>query len=463
MGKKSILIILGILIIGFLLRIYRVTEMPMYGDELTLVYDSYSILKTGHDQTGKFLPITFSMRGRSPGGYVYASLPFVAIFGPTAMGVRSLSLLSSLGIIVLMYFLGKKLFNEKVGLIASFLAAISPWDIYLARGGFETHFALFLTLLGVVAFLNKKYIVTSIVWGLAFLTYPTFKLTLPILFLVICWYAGIKDLIKNKFFIISLVVLTIFGGITAVETFRGGEQRFLAINVFSQEQVIQKVTGDRNFSTLPLILKPIFYNRPLEYFHTVLDNYVDNFSIKFLYLRGDGNPRHNPGEWGMLYLVDLPLLFVGIFYLAKSRELKLLLAWILIAPLAPMLIGEAHGLRSDLILPPLILISAFAISKLSKPFAVASIGLMLVQLVFILNAVYFLAPAKFATFWSAEAKSASLWAIKNENKGKKVVLTTKIDNIEYAYPVYAKIDPNLVIMQYEKFPKIYGNVTISDK
>lgn len=437
--------------------------MPMYGDELTLVYDTYSILKTGHDQTGKFLPITFSMRGRSPGGYVYASLPFVAIFGPTAMGIRLLSVLSGLGIIVLMYFLGRKLFNERVGLIASFLVAISPWDIYLSRAGFETHLALFLALLGVVTFINKKFIITSVAWGLAFLTYPTFKLTLPILFFVLIWYVGIKDVVKNKLFLLSLVVLIILGGITVVETFKGGEQRFLEINVFSQEQIIQKVTGDRNFSTLPLILKPIFYNRPLEYFHTVLDNYVDNFSVKFLYLRGDGNPRHNPGEWGMLYLVDLALLFAGIFYLAKSRELKLLLAWILIAPLAPMLIGEAHGLRSDLMLPPLILISAFAISKLSKTFVLASAGLILVQLVFILNAVYFLAPNKFATFWSAEAKSESLWAIKNENIGKKVVLTTKTDNIEYAYPVYAKIDPNLVIMQYGKFPKIYGNVTISDK
>lgn len=463
MARKSILIILGVLIIGFFLRIYRITEMPMYGDELTLVYDTYSILKTGHDQTGKFLPIIFSMRGRSPGGYVYASLPFVAIFGPTAMGVRALSVLSGLGIIVLMYYLGKRLTNERVGLIAAFLTAISPWDIYLSRGGFETHFALFLALLGIMMFINRKYIVTSIAWGLSILTYPTFQLTLPIMFLVLCWYAGIKDIIKNKFFIISLVILAIFGGIVAWETFKGGGQRFAEINVFSQDQVIQKVTGDRNFSTLPLILKPIFYNRPLEYFHTILDNYADNISIKFLYLRGDSNPRHNPGEWGMFYLVDLPLLLVGILYLFKIRELKLLSAWILIAPLASMLVGEAHGLRSDLMLPPLILISSFAISKLSKTFVIVFVGLILAQLIFILNAVYFLAPGKFATFWSADAKNASLWAIKNENNGKKVVLTTKIDNIEYAYPVYAKIDPNLVIAQYGKYPKVYGNIVISDK
>jgi hypothetical protein len=128
-----------------------------------------------------------------------------------------------------------------------------------------------------------------------------------------------------------------------------------------------------------------------------------------------------------------------------------------------MLIANAHGLRSDLMLPPLILISSIAISKLSKNFAVASIGLMLVQLIFILNAVYFLAPTKFAAFWSAEARKVSLAAINSINKDKTITLSTKIDNIEYAYPVYAKIDPNLVISQYGKFPKVYGNVIISDK
>ncbi len=467
MGRKSILIVLAILVIGFFLRIYRITETSMYGDELTLVYDTYSILKTAHDQTGKFLPITFSMRGRSPGGYVYASLPFVAIFGPTAMGIRFLSVLSSLGIIVLMYFLGKKLFTERVGLIAAFLAAISPWDVYLSRGGFETHFALFLALLGVVTFLNKRYIITSIAWGLAFLTYPTFKLTLPILFLALCWYVGIKDVIKNKFFIISLAVLVFFGGITAVETLRGGEQRFLEINVFSdaslKEQIIQKVNSERTMSSLPDVVKPIFYNRPLEYARTIFENYMDNISTRFLYLRGDGNPRHNPGEWGMLYLIELPLLFIGIFHLFKSRELKLLLAWILIVPLATMFIANAHGLRSDLMLPPLVLISSFALSKLSKTLSVISVGLMLVQLIFILNAVYFLAPVKFASFWSSEAKRVSLQTIANQDRNKTITLSTKIDNIEYAYPVYAKIDPNLVIAQYGKYPKVYGNVTILDK
>jgi len=469
MVRKSLLILFVILLLGFVLRIYKISELPLYGDELTMVYDSYSILKTGKDQTGTVFPLTFKMGAGRPAGYIYFSIPFVAMFGPGVWGERSLSLVSGLGIIVLMYFLGKKLFNEKVGLIASCLASISLWDIYLSRAGFETHFALFLALLGIVAYLYKKYILMSISWGLAIFTYPTFKLTLPLMFLILLWFGGFKKTIKSKLFIASLVVFTVFGGLAIDETLKGrSEERFLRINVFSdsnlQEMVVQKINEERTLSTLPPTLKPIFYNKPLEYSRILFENYMENISIKFLYLRGDGNPRHNPGEWGMLYLVELPILFAGIAYLwiKRKRDLTFLIAWVLLVPLAGMFVTGAHGLRNSLMIPPFILISAYALSNLPKVLVRLSVTLIIIQLIFVLAAVYFFAPGKFTGFWSTAARDASLKAIENKDKYKTVILSTKIDNIEYAYPVYAKLDPNLVIAQYGKYPKRYDNVVITD-
>ena len=317
MRRKSILLILSILVLGLVLRVYKVADlassayklnsMPLYGDELTIVYDAYSLLKTGKDQTGESLPVTFKMGAGRPPGYVYGSIPFVALFGPTAWGVRGLSIISGLGMIVLMYFLGRKLFGEKVGLIASFLTSISLWDIYLSRGGFEAHFALFLATFGVVMFLYKKYIPMAIAWGLAIFTYPTFKLTLPFIFLVLLFFSGSTTktnyikILKNKLFIISVVILAIFGGLSVNETLKGtSEERFLRLNIFSdsatKESIIQKVNSEREMSTLPELIRPIFYNKPLNYSRLLLDNYMENISLDFLYLRGDRNPRHNPGE-----------------------------------------------------------------------------------------------------------------------------------------------------------------------
>lgn len=462
-------ILIGILIIGFAVRVYKISSLPLYGDELTMVYDSYSLLKTGKDQTGESLPLTFKMGAGRPAGYVYASIPFVAVFGPSVWGVRGLSLVSGLGIIVLMFFLGKKLFSERVGLIASFLTSISLWDIYLSRGGFEAHFALFLALFGVVMFLYKKYIATAILFGFAIFTYPTFKLTLPLILMVLILLTGFRDIFKSKYFIFSLVILAIFASLSLRETFKGvSENRFINLNILSdtklKESIIQKINEERNLSTLPEVIKPFVYNKPLHYSRLLFENYVENLSPQFLYLRGDRNPRHNPGEWGMLYLIDLPLLFIGLFYLGKEnmKKLYLLLFWILIVPLATMFLGQTHGLRNNFMIPPFILISAYAISKFPKKISIVACVLIGIQLIVVLVTIYFYAPNKFGSFWSLEAKEASLIAI-DQSKSKQVVLSTKIDNIEYAYPVYAKIDPKNVISQYGKFPKVYGNVTISDE
>ncbi len=441
----------------------------MYGDELTIGLDSYSLLKTGTDQTGERLPLTFKMGAGRPAGYVYGSIPFVALFGPTEWGVRSLSLISGLGIIILMYFLGKKLLSDSVGLWASFLTSASLWDIYLSRAGFEAHFALFLALFSIVLFLYKKYIPMAFALGLAIFTYPTFKLTIPLLLLTLIIYRGIKKTLFEKGFIVSLLILLIFAGFNFRETLKGtSEERFLRLNILAdsnvRQEMIQKINEQRNLSTLPEKIKPFVYNKPLHYSRILFENYMENLSPQFLYLRGDRNPRANPAEWGMFYLAEMGLLFIGLYHLAKNerRNLILIVCWILITPLATMLLGQTHALRNNFMLPPFLLISAYAMSIISNRAKLMFVSLIFIQLTYVLMTVYYFAPNKFGSFWSEKAKIESLKAIE-KSKSEKVILSTDIDNIEYAYPVYAKIDPKEVISQYGKFPKVYGNVTISDK
>ncbi len=471
MTRKPILILLTILLLGLIIRIYKIGTLPMYGDELTMVYDTYSISKTGMDATGQKLPLTFKMGAGRPGGYIYFSVPFVMLFGPTIWGIRTLSLISGVGIILLMYFLGKKLFGEKAGIFAALLTAISPWDIFLSRGGFEAHFALFLALLGIVMFFNKKYLWWGISWGLTFFTYPTFKLTLPLMFLLLVLSSGFLKLIKDKKFIVGTLVLLLFGiGVATQTFFAGSENRFFTQNVLSDNRIkqnlIQIVSYERTNSTLPEFLRPIFINRKIEYARILFDNYISNISPEFLFLRGDGNPRHNPGEMGMLYLAEIPIIITSIFFLWKENKKKFLLlfGWILITPLATMFMQETHALRNDLMLPPLILLTAFTLSKIPKKYVKVFAALVGLQLIYILVRLYTVVPAKFASFWSAEAKEAAILAVDEARSGQKVTLNvTKIDNIEYAYEVYAKLDPHQVISQYGKLPKIYGNVTITDK
>ena len=122
----------------------------------------------------------------------------MALFGPTAWGVRGLSIVAGLGMVILMYYLGKTLVHEKVGLVAAFFTAISPWSMALSRGGFEAHFALFLATLGIIFLLKTKenpwnFLGFIVSWGLVIHTYSTFKLTLPLLLIVLILNLILKE------------------------------------------------------------------------------------------------------------------------------------------------------------------------------------------------------------------------------------------------------------------------------
>ncbi len=484
MGKKVVILAL-ILILGFVLRVYKITSLPMYGDELTLAYDSYSILKTGRDQTGQFLPLTFAMRGGSPPAYVYFSLPAVFLFGPTALGVRALSLISGLGIIVLAYYIAKKFFSEKHSLVVAALTALSPWAINLSRGGFETNFALFLTMSGLTFFLysQKKYlywIFGTLSFGLAIFTYPTYKLLVPLFVIILIWYLG-----GRKFFFSSnstkyLLAMSLVTGLFAVlfgsqVLFSNSERRFLNTNIFNQdnlrELITQKVNSERTLSTEGMVSN-LFHNKPVEYFVILRDAYLNHFSLNFLFVKGDGNPRHNMTETGEFYFADIFLILISLMVFigkrAYKKEFKFLIVWILISPVASAFLGEIHALRSSLMFLPISLISSVGLVYLiEKKGPLSPVGLPLaliffVQFIFSLEKLYFISQTKFADFWSGRAKTVVQMTESVKGKYQQIFISKRIDNIEFAYPVYAKIDPNDVIVQYGREVKEFGNVTIID-
>ncbi len=470
-------ILIFIILIAFLLRFINIESNPpsLYGDELTLVYDSYSLLKTGgFDQTGQFLPLTFSMGAGRPAGYVYFTLPFVAFFGPTALGVRGLSILSGVGLVFLIYILGKLLISKKVGLGAAFLAAISPWSISLSRGGFEANFALFLATLGVVSLIlaekNKWfYILCALSFGFALHTYPTYKLVLPFFWLILIWFkGGLKYFIHQKLNLASISALPVFliFIFTAVaQSFVGGsENRFLSINVISQQEIkqntVQKINSERNLNSLPTSVSKYFHNQPLEYIFITGQNYLDNFSLDFLFLHGDGNPRHNMANIGGFYLIEIITLLLGIISLSKSnsRVLLFLISWLLVAPLATAIVDQPHALRSAFMLPALLLISAsglvylYETSKSTnvKILSVLVILGLLIQFLFFTEKLFFVSPNLYSNFWSYPAKMASNMAMSKGNNFDYIIISDKIDNVEFAYPVYAKVDPRLVISQNKR-------------
>lgn len=483
--------ILVILTAAFL-RFYQISSNPkaMYGDGLTLVYDAYSILKTGHDQKGNFLPLVFPLGGGRPGGYIYATVPFVALFGPTALAASLVSVLSGLGIVFLLYLLGKELFSEGIGLTIAVVAAINPWELSLSRGPFESHFALFLTLLGFYCFwkgLKQKYwlIGFGLSSALAIQTYSTYRLMVPLFTLLLLLWSrkkSILDYFKKPLLVFSLLVIvasSLLGVYMTVS--RGREDRFDIINIFKdptlRSAISQKVKAERLLSSLSPTISHALQTTQMELAGVLVENYASNFLPAFLFIHGDGQVRHNPAEIGEFFWVDLVLSIIGIVYLVKKdkRLLSLLVGWMLIAPVATSLVGSAHALRSSFLLPPLLIFTGIGLHNLwvtrKKPYISFILTILsvvfFIQFIYFFNRFYFIAPQKDAKAWSYPAKEAYLLAAKNHQQFDYLILSNDIDNMEFAYPVYAKLNPTLVIKQNQNPTRIgeykffkYDNVYI---
>ncbi len=493
--KKTTILLALILLFSFFLRFIDLSNNPpaLYGDELTIVLDAKSLYQTGKDQTGQSFPLFFSMGGGRPPVYVYASIPFVAFFQDSTLGVRSLSALSGVLLVLLIFLIGKKLISEKAGLFAASLMAISTWDISLSRAGFEAHFALFLSVLGVFLYLKGKengwyYPLSALLFGFAIHTYPTYKLTLFLFIPTLVLFTNkISNLLKVKLQVIfAVLILGSFAFASFYQTiYLGSEERFSKLNIFSDPEkntfVIQKINEERSLSSLPREISSIFHNKANEYFVLFLKSYFENFSPQFLIFSGDGNPRHNMANFGAIYFSQIIALFFGLIFLfKKSKKIFFLnFFWILISPVPTAFLGVTHFLRSSFMLPPLILASGsgfiylFSL-KWGKVIGFCLIFLIGMQLIFFIEKLFFLSPNLYGDFWSYSAKKASEFANINKKKFDFVILSDKIDNIEYAYPLFADQKPEKIISQnkkrnkllnkeFKKFDNVYiGNLPAQD-
>jgi len=112
MKKYTILFIA--LALGTFLRLWQLSAVPngLTWDEAAIGYNAFSILKTGKDEHGAFLPIIFKSFGDyKPGLYIYLTVPAVAIFGLNEFAVRFPSAIAGILAILGVYLLTKELFS----------------------------------------------------------------------------------------------------------------------------------------------------------------------------------------------------------------------------------------------------------------------------------------------------------------------------------------------------------------
>lgn len=342
--KKKLIFLSLVFILAFTLRFLGQPRFPscLHRDEAQFAYNAYSILQTGRDEWGEFLPLHFKFNGEYhvPAVFYLTSLA-IFFLGPLDMSVRVPAIILGSLIPILGYLLTKLWFkNEKLSLALALLLTINPWQIVHARAsGQISIIALFFGLLGfywLFRFLANKLISNFVLaifsFMVAYFSYIASRLDIPILLAAFLLFFHKKLPLKKITF--PIILLTILLPFMLVFFY---PKRFVATSVFAKHFFPEDPKRQEyvlNFYNTNKI--SFFTTQSRAVFFESLDNYFDYLNPYYIF-RNLGEPdRNNINEIGSLYLIEIISLLIGLYALAslKNRQLKFfLIAWLVLTPI----------------------------------------------------------------------------------------------------------------------------------
>ena len=400
-GQKLLLVIL---LVAVFLRFYKLDAYPvsLSWDEAAIGYNAYSIAQTAKDEYGQKLPVLFkSFNDYKLPGYIYIDSIFIKLLGLSEFSTRLPSALFGILAVLLIYALTKKLFQDSslknIALLAMFFTAINPWHLQLSRVAFEANVALSVVLGGMVMLLwgrqSKIWALLSIpVLASSIYFYYSPRIFVPAI-LIIFFLIFRKEILPNlKSYLIGfgISIMILIPMITAIFSSQG-TKRIREVSIFANRALIIDYVDAR--ATSSNFLSGIFLNRRVPISFEALHNYLSHFSFGFLFFGDDPNPRHRSAYQGNFYIFEIPLLLFGVWLIFKFNDAKIryfLLIWLLLAPIPAALSGEApHGLRSSIMIPPLVILISLASANLIERWDKFKIALGTIVLVmFIINYLY---------------------------------------------------------------------------
>lgn len=416
MKRNSLIIFLLIFVLAIMLRLYRLDNVPiaLFGDEIDVGYQAYSLWETGSDLTGRFLP--FYIRSlsefRTP-LYIYSAAPIIGIFGLNEWGVRLPAVFWGLLSIFGIFLLSRKLFNTRIGLIAMFLISISPWHLQYSRASFEVTMLLAFIIFGVYFFLlglqrNRYLFASAVLLVSSIYIYSTAVAFVPLLgtLLLFIYRREIPKIkVPNLIGLGATVIIILIPVVMSLYTGEAKE-RFGLISIFQDSVLIDKINlsrkGEEFYNPDGEIQKSnprfesIFVNKPLIFAQVFITNYFKSLSPSFLFSEGDINFRQSIHEMGEEYYFEAILIILGLFAVLKfeSKKAALTFGWLLLAPIPASLTnnGGFHATRLFIMLPPLIFLSAIGgdwVIKNAKNLYVKLLAAFII-LLFIFNFTFYL-------------------------------------------------------------------------
>lgn len=477
-SSKSILL-LPIVLLAILLRFVLLDKFPpsLNWDEVSHGYNAYSILKTGKDEWGKMFPIA---NFRAYGDYplplnLYITIPSILFFGLNEFSIRfPHAILGVLTVIATYYFACGLTKKKNVGLLASLLVAIDPWTVFTSRFVLQSNLSVFLLTTSAALFFNrekaKAFLPLSIIsLGLTLYSYHTTRIFSPLLLLALLIIYFVRNKLVNKNELIStakktkLVVnitllLLFFAPLPFI--FAKPEARARSNMIFLiDEGAKSKIIESRNNSKFSPLIARFIFNRPTYFIYNFSKNYLDYFSSDFLFFNGGTQYQFSIPNTGLLYLVNMPFFFLGLFILVKKartdKNYQLILSWLLLSPIPASITQERYAvLRSTTMLPLPEIISAlgfFAVLVWLKTKRKLKIFETLLIVIYFICLAYGLEkyltnyvaeyPKNYSWVWQYGYKEVANYTKDNYSKYDKIIITKKYGEPHEFILFYQKWNP----------------------
>jgi len=475
-----------IIILAAFLRLWQLGNIPagIPDDEAAYIYNAYSIWHTGKDILGNFMPLSFNAHSSMSPVPVYLIAPFVGMLGVNAFSGRLPAALASIGSVFLLFLLIETILkNRRVALFSALLLAISPWALQIGRGAIlDTDFAFFFLLLGMYIFIAKidshKFLWSLVPFAIGFYSYHATKVYFVFLIPVLIVFFR-KELLNKKketvFFLLGcfLIVVSFLVIIIPQKVTRQDN-----VSLLNDPNAAVEVNWERRYNTAPWILREIFSNKPLYYLKAIRENYLKAFSPEYLFLSGEGGNGSaivNIYYRGELYIIELPLLLLGIYVLFKDKKKfnrNFLLTLLLISPLPSTFTIDRNFVDRDIMMLPILLtIIACGLTYLLERIALyKNIYRYIFISIFVLVYLFLFTGYLYQYYYRWTVYGAEAWGTSNmdlvkfvaQSRGqyKDVYVSSAYTNFLMQYAIFERLDPRILQKVWNTNPiKIY-NITI---
>lgn len=463
-----------IFVSALFLRVYKLDKIPpsLNWDEAAAGYNAFTIANWGADEYGNKFPLVFKSFGDDKHPvHIYITALFVKAFGSTDFITRfPAAFIGSLSVLAI-YFLVKLMFkNNTSAYFSAIFLAISPYHLHFSRGLWEAGFAVFFYILALMLFylgIRKKSWVLALSFlsfGISFFSYHSAKVVVPptIILLIVLYF---KNFVKNK---ISV-------------TFCGFVLLMFAILTLKNPGILGFARIEQNKIRSSEIESTYLYkktnNTKLAMLEVTFNHYKPYFYPSYLFFKGDQNPRHSMTLFGEFYKIDAFLIIAGIvvMLLKRKKENLILVAWILLAPIAAAFAGGPQNtVRACFMMGSVNILAALGaagvISLIKKKFWYAIAGIIIfTPLLFefgkYLQYYYTEYPKKYAIEWQYGMKQIAEYL--KYNPGYKKVYMDKIRQQPYIFFLYYFKTPLPELLETVKYDtsesKSYNTVVSFDK